>query len=102
MDKACTAAARTARLLAQRCAPNPGTQIGELIKNLPEALRERRHYGRPLSPPNQDNHPHILDIPRQSLVRRVCIQPAQAIAMGADTPRKKMPPSTLGERQHFY
>ena len=40
MDKACTAAARTARLLAQRCAPNPGTQIGELINNLPETLRE--------------------------------------------------------------
>ena len=40
MDKACTAAARTARLLAQRCAPNPGTQIGELINNLPETLRK--------------------------------------------------------------
>lgn len=40
MDKACTAAAPTARLLAQRCAPNPGTQIGELINNLPETLRE--------------------------------------------------------------
>lgn len=43
MNEACTAAARTARLLAQRCAPNPGTQIGELIENLPETLRAARH-----------------------------------------------------------
>ncbi len=42
MDEACTAAARMARLLAQLCAPNPGTQIGELIEMLPEAMRSAR------------------------------------------------------------
>ncbi|WP_297892560.1 NAD(P)H-hydrate dehydratase [uncultured Desulfovibrio sp.] len=42
MDEACTAAARMARLLAQLCAPNPGTQIGELIEMLPEAMRSTR------------------------------------------------------------
>ena len=38
MGESCTAAARMARLLAQHCAPNPGTQISELIEKLPEAL----------------------------------------------------------------
>ena len=38
MGEACTAAARMARLLAQHCAPNPGTQIAELIEKLPVAL----------------------------------------------------------------
>jgi len=42
MNEACTAAASMARLLAQHCAPNPGTQIGELIAKLPEALHEAR------------------------------------------------------------
>ena len=42
MDEACTAAARMARLLAQLCAPNPGTQIGELIEMLPQAMRGAR------------------------------------------------------------
>ena len=42
MDEACTAAARMARLLAQLCAPNPGTQIGELIEMLPQAMRDAR------------------------------------------------------------
>ena len=42
MDEACTAAARMARLLAQLCAPNPGTQVGELIEMLPEAMRSAR------------------------------------------------------------
>ena len=42
MDEACMAAARMARLLAQLCAPNPGTQIGELIEMLPEAMRGAR------------------------------------------------------------
>ena len=42
MDEACTAAARMARLLAQICAPNPGTQIGELIEMLPQAMRGAR------------------------------------------------------------
>ena len=42
MGEACTAAARVARLLAQHCAPNPGTQIGELIEKLPEALNAAR------------------------------------------------------------
>lgn len=42
MDEACTAAARMARLLAQLCAPNPGTQIGELIEMLPQAMRSAR------------------------------------------------------------
>ena len=42
MAEACTAAARMARLLAQHCAPNPGTQIGELIEKLPEALNAAR------------------------------------------------------------
>lgn len=42
MSCACTAAARMARLLAQHCAPNPGTQIGKLIEKLPEALRAAR------------------------------------------------------------
>jgi len=42
MDEACTAAARMARLLAQICAPNPGTQIGELIEMLPQAVRSAR------------------------------------------------------------
>lgn len=39
MGEACTAAARVARLLAQRCAPTPGTSIGELIEHLPQTLR---------------------------------------------------------------
>ena len=42
MAEACTAAARMARLLAQHCAPNPGTQIGALIEKLPEALNAAR------------------------------------------------------------
>ena len=42
MGEACTSAARMARLLAQHCAPNPGTQIGELIEKLPEALNADR------------------------------------------------------------
>ena len=42
MNEACTAAARMARLLAQHCAPNPGTQISELIGKLPEALHAAR------------------------------------------------------------
>ena len=42
MDEACTAAARMARLLAQLCAPSPGTQIGELIEMLPHAMRSAR------------------------------------------------------------
>ena len=42
MNEACTAAARMARLLAQLCAPNPGTQIGELIEMLPQAMRSAR------------------------------------------------------------
>ena len=42
MGCACTTAARVARLLAQHCAPNPGTQIAELIEALPEALRAAR------------------------------------------------------------
>ena len=42
MGEACTSAARMARLLAQHCAPNPGTHIGELIEKLPEALDAAR------------------------------------------------------------
>ena len=42
MAEACTAAARMARLLAQHCAPNPGTQIGALIEKLPDALNAAR------------------------------------------------------------
>ena len=42
MGESCTAAARMARLLAQHCAPNPGTQIRELIEKLPEALSAAR------------------------------------------------------------
>ena len=42
MGESCTAAARMARLLAQHCAPNPGTQIYELIEKLPEALAAAR------------------------------------------------------------
>ena len=42
MGESCTAAARMARLLAQHCAPNPGTQIVELIEKLPEALAAAR------------------------------------------------------------
>lgn len=42
MGCACTAATRMARLLAQHCAPNPGTQIGELIEKLPEVLAAAR------------------------------------------------------------
>ena len=48
MGEACTAAARMARLLAQHCAPTPGTQIGELIEKLPEAL----HAARSVWPPS--------------------------------------------------
>ena len=42
MAEACTAAARMARLLAQHCAPNPGTQIGALLEKLPDALNAAR------------------------------------------------------------
>lgn len=42
MGEACTAAARMARLLAQLCTPNPGTQIGELIEMLPKAMHGAR------------------------------------------------------------
>ena len=53
MGCACTAAARVARLLAQHCAPNPGTQIAELIEALPEALRAARSVW----PPNLGGAP---------------------------------------------
>jgi ADP-dependent NAD(P)H-hydrate dehydratase / NAD(P)H-hydrate epimerase len=42
MGESCTAAARMARMLAQHCAPTPGTQIAELIEKLPEALAATR------------------------------------------------------------
>ena len=42
MGESCTAAARMARMLAQHCAPTPGTQIAELIERLPEALAATR------------------------------------------------------------
>lgn len=48
MGESCIAAARMARLLARHCAPNPGTQIGELIEKLPEAL----DAARPVWPPS--------------------------------------------------
>ena len=47
MGEACTAAARVARLLAEYCAPNPSTQIGELIEKLPEALTAARSVWQP-------------------------------------------------------
>ena len=55
MGESCTAAARMARLLAQYCAPNPGTQIAELIEKLPEALTAARSVWPPslLSAPDQ-------------------------------------------------
>lgn len=40
--RASLAAARLARLLAAHCAPNPGTQVSELLQNLPQVLR---NYG---------------------------------------------------------
>ena len=42
MREACVAAARTARHLARCCAPNPGTQVAEIIAQLPEVLRANR------------------------------------------------------------
>lgn len=40
--RAALSAARAARLLARCCAPNPATQVGELIARLPEVLRTER------------------------------------------------------------
>lgn len=37
--RACLAAARFARLLAQHCAPDPGTQVAQLLEQLPQVLR---------------------------------------------------------------
>lgn len=42
LSQAALAAARTARLLAGHCAPDPSTQVGELIARLPEVLRQTR------------------------------------------------------------
>lgn len=37
--RACLAAARLARLLARHCAPDPGTQVAQLLEQLPQVLR---------------------------------------------------------------